>query len=267
MLHFNQRRHILSKNDCLKWGHGHSSFTVWKTKGISFFFHGPGIFFFFLYKRENLTKWKHKQLIVWNLTLISISLYFFSVSFSLPHCEKLPSVINWKLELIILLSSLGEKVMDSAPPPLHGHAAGQGGDRAARWLQRVGGRTQWGQLQSSHRILILGNNDLGAAQAPDSPGAQQRETGYRLEEKEEEKASGQMFLDNTSCGPAPRATGLKQLRRGGGSSGKGMRVCRKPQRMLVKKHRLCYILWGCVWGGVRACAHSVVSDSLWPHGP
>lgn len=110
----------MSKNDCLKWGHRHSSFTAWKTKGISFFLSCPREFFFFLYKRENLTKWKHKQLIMWNLTLISILLCFFGVSFSLSHCEKLPSMINLKLELIILLSSLGEKISYMAPSaPLH----------------------------------------------------------------------------------------------------------------------------------------------------
>lgn len=113
-------------------------------------------------------------------------------------------MINLKLELIILLSSLGEKVMYS-PPRLHStgmllgreETGPQGGSSAQ------GGCTAWGQLRSSHGILLIGNNDLRAAQAPDSPGAQPRETGYGLEEKEEKKASGQMFLDNTSCGPAP----------------------------------------------------------------
>ena len=67
-----------------------------------------------------------------------------------------------------------------------------------------GGSSAQGAAQSSQGILILGNNDPRAAQAPDSPGAQRRDTGYRPEEKEEEKASGQMFLDDTSCGPARR---------------------------------------------------------------
>ena len=69
------------------------SFYSMKNKRHFLFLSRPRDFFFFsLYKRENLTKWKHKQLVMWNLTLISISWCVFSVSFSLSHCEKLPSV-------------------------------------------------------------------------------------------------------------------------------------------------------------------------------
>lgn len=55
----------------------------------------PSDFFFFLQEIKS-DKVKYKQLTVWNLTLISISLCFFSVSFSISYCKKLSFVIHFK---------------------------------------------------------------------------------------------------------------------------------------------------------------------------
>lgn len=102
---------------------------------------------FFLYKRENLTKWKHKQLTMWNLTLISISLCFFSVSFSLPYCKKLSSTMNFNQSWLVCFLVLEKKIIHGPLPSISqtfmGHVAGHWDHKDTPWLQLLGGCEQW----------------------------------------------------------------------------------------------------------------------------
>lgn len=99
---------------------------------------------FFLYKRENLTKWKHKQLTMWNLTLISISLCFFSVSFSLPYCKKLSSTMNFNQSWLVCFLVLEKKIIHGPLPSISqtfmGHVAGH-----------------WDRSEDCSRVLVLAN--------------------------------------------------------------------------------------------------------------
>lgn len=101
----------------------------------------------FLYKRENLTKWKHKQLTMWNLTLISISLCFFSVSFSLSYCKKLSSTINFNQSWLVCFLVLEKKIIHGPLPSISqtfmGHVAGHRDHKDWPWLQLLGGCEQW----------------------------------------------------------------------------------------------------------------------------